>query len=171
MGCRVLVLEGDVALRSAYAMQLNGLGHSVTPVASAEDALPLIRLGEFDCLLVDHKLPKMTGIDFVKCVRGIDDRVGIVLMTVSDPADVDKLCEGLGIWAVVSRSVPIATIETKIHEACELASMSAAQESAFIARFESETRKLRMVNDDLMNETGVWQIGNLLDADEKRTHF
>lgn len=156
MGCRVMILENDPSLRGIYAIQLNGMGHSVTPMGSGEEALKCFKPGEFDCLLVDYRLPKMTGIDFVKRVRAVDDRVGIVISTAADRDAVDRMCEGLGIWSVVSKSSPVSVIEEKIHEACELSHMSPEKEAAFAEGFDSETQQLKVLSKDLLNETGIW---------------
>lgn len=156
MGCRVMILEDDPNLRGLYAIQLNGMGHSVTPVSSGEEALKCFKPGEFDCLLVDYRLPKMTGIDFIKKVRAQDDRVGIVISTAANRDEVDHQCEGLGVWSVISKPSPISLIEEKIHEACELAHMSPEKEAVFAEGFASEARHLQVLSKDLLNETGIW---------------
>lgn len=156
MGCRVMILEDDPNLRGIYAVKLNGLGHSITPVGSGEEALKCFRPGDFDCLLVNARLPKMSGFDFVKKVREQDTKVGIVVSTAGNHAEVDRMCEGLGIWSVVDKASPILLIEEKIHEACELSHLSPEKEAAFIEGLNEESKQLEVIRKDLMNETGMW---------------
>jgi CheY-like chemotaxis protein len=156
MGCRVLILEDDPNLRGIYTVQLNSLGHTTTPVGSGEEALKCFKSGDFDCLLVNARLPKMSGLDFVKKVREQDLKVGIVVSTAGNHAEVDRQCEGLGVWSVVEKTSPILLIEEKIHEACELAHLSPEKEAAFIEGLNDESKQLAVIRKDLMNETGAW---------------
>lgn len=161
MGCRVLILEDDANLRGMYAIRLNGMGHSVTPVGSAEDGLRQFKPGEFDCLLVNDRLPKMSGIDFIKRVRALDERVGIVVTAKYNKTEVDHLCDGLGVWAVVEKSAPMIVIDEKIHEACELSHLSPEKEAAFIEGLNEESKQLNVLHKDLMSETGIWPTDQL----------
>lgn len=156
MGCRVMILEDDPSLRSIYTVQLNSMGHTITPVGSAEEALKVFKPGDFDCLLVDYRLPKMTGVEFVKRVRAKDDRVGVVISTAANRDEVDHLVEGLGVWAVISKPSPVSYIEEKIHEACELSHLSPEKEAAFVAGFDEESKQMNVLSKDLLNETGIW---------------
>lgn len=161
MGCRLMILEDDPNLRGVFTIRLNDMGHSVTPVASAEAALQYFKPGEFDCLFVNSRLPKMSGLDFVKQVRAQDDKVGIVISTKDNKAEIDRLCDGLGVWSVVSKSDPIELINEKIHEACELSHLSPEKEAAFIESLNEESKHLQAIREDLMNETGVWRTDQL----------
>jgi two-component system phosphate regulon response regulator PhoB len=42
----------------------------VTPVSSAEEALARIRVERFDLLVLDWNLPKMTGVELCRLLRG-----------------------------------------------------------------------------------------------------
>jgi CheY-like chemotaxis protein len=156
MTCRLLVLEDDTNLRNIYASHLEGEGNTVVACANAEEALAKFKPGEFDAMLVDYRLPKMSGLDFVRRVRAKDEKVGVVIATAANLEEVDQKCEGLGVWAVIPKPSTLSRITEKIHEACELSHLSPEKEAEFVKGLEKETRGLKSLRVDLLNETGIW---------------
>jgi hypothetical protein len=70
----LLVVEDDETQRDAI-VQLVGQGEDVevTAVGTSEDALTALESGRFDCMVLDLKLPDMTGFDLLEKVKS-DER-------------------------------------------------------------------------------------------------
>jgi signal transduction histidine kinase/ActR/RegA family two-component response regulator len=67
---RILVLDDDASVRSAYAKALTGLGSVVHAAATPTRALDLLAAYEFDVALVDFRLAgPLDGIDVVREMR------------------------------------------------------------------------------------------------------
>jgi len=58
---RVLVLDDDTLVRESIAAFLEDDGFSVASVSSAEDALVMLKSGDYDVCLTDQTLPGMNG--------------------------------------------------------------------------------------------------------------
>jgi two-component system NtrC family sensor kinase len=58
---RVLVVDDEEPLRIALERYLSGLGHAVTATGSGTDALRSIALEPFDALILDMRMPDMSG--------------------------------------------------------------------------------------------------------------
>lgn len=59
---RIMAVDDDNLVLTTMSAQLEDLGHLVTAVSSAEQALQLLQRGErFDLLVTDHSMPGMTG--------------------------------------------------------------------------------------------------------------
>jgi len=56
-------------------------------------ALDMIRLGEFDLVITDLKMPDMCGVDFIKYIRKFDTSIPIVVVTAS--ADTETKSDAL----------------------------------------------------------------------------
>ena len=78
---RVLVVDDELAIRTAFAMALDDAGCYVQSVGSAEEALARLQPGVFDVLLVDLDLPGMSGVDLIRRVRAQDEAVHIIIIT------------------------------------------------------------------------------------------
>jgi DNA-binding response OmpR family regulator len=78
---RVLVIDDEVAIRTAFAMALEEAGCAVQAVGSAEEALERLQPGAFDLLLVDLDLPGMSGVELIRRVRAQDEAVHCIVVT------------------------------------------------------------------------------------------
>lgn len=157
MGCRILVVEDDSVTKALYTQYLKQKGHEVVNADSGEDGVKMFASGIYDCLLVDYWLPGMDGIEFVRKIRQQDDRVGVVIVTM-DQQKVDDLCDGLSVYSVMQKPVELSKMTEKVCEACELAHMSPEAEAQFIKGMSEETKKMKDITKDLMNETGFHQV-------------
>jgi len=68
-GARVLVVDDDADIRDVVSAMLEAVELVVTPTASAEEALQRIWSEEFDLLVLDWNLPKMSGIELCRMLR------------------------------------------------------------------------------------------------------
>lgn len=79
---RVLAVDDDALVLMNTAAMLEDLGHVVTEAFSGEAALKLMREGhEFDLVITDHAMPKMTGMDLARALRTEWPRLPIVMAT------------------------------------------------------------------------------------------
>ena len=66
---RILLAEDNpVSQRVATAM-LGKHGHKVTLASTGVEALEAWEAGEFDVILTDNQMPKMGGLEVVRCIR------------------------------------------------------------------------------------------------------
>jgi len=75
---RILLVEDSPETLHATADLLEVLGHLVTPVASAEDALQALSRDTFDVMCSDIELPGMSGQELARRVRRDYPQVGII---------------------------------------------------------------------------------------------
>ena len=66
---RVLVVDDDEALRSAFARVLTKEGYAVHLAASAEDALAYVKEERPDAILLDLRMPLINGVGFLYRLR------------------------------------------------------------------------------------------------------
>jgi signal transduction histidine kinase/DNA-binding response OmpR family regulator len=75
---RILLVEDSPDTLHATTDLLEMLGHRVTPVASAEDALQALSRDTFDVMCSDIELPGMSGQELARRVRRDYPQVGII---------------------------------------------------------------------------------------------
>ena len=96
-GGRILIVEDERAQRDALAQYLVRLGHSVTAVATGEEAVNLLARRGHAILITDLRLAGMSGLDVVRRAHELDEDFGVLLMTAY--ASVDSAIEALRIGA------------------------------------------------------------------------
>ncbi len=68
---KILVVDDEPAVRGFLTKLLVGKGHEVDSVGSASDALTMIKSGRYGVILLDVKMPGMSGNELYKRVQKI----------------------------------------------------------------------------------------------------
>jgi DNA-binding response OmpR family regulator len=66
MGAKVLVVEDELELSEAYEIILSGAGYTVSIARDGYDALKLLESLEPDIILLDLRMPRVNGLEFLK---------------------------------------------------------------------------------------------------------
>jgi two-component system KDP operon response regulator KdpE len=81
---RVLLVDDEPAIRRALRAPLLELGFQVDEVSRGEEALHLLRAGNFDAVLLDINMPGIGGIETLRRIRTFASRLPILMLTVRD---------------------------------------------------------------------------------------
>ena len=77
----ILVVDDEAAQRELLGGFLESRGFTVAVAASAEDALEIIRRDPPDMVLLDVRLPGMSGIEALAEIRKLAERLPVLLIT------------------------------------------------------------------------------------------
>ena len=80
---RVLLVDDDPSLAELMANQLGDLREefSIRIETDPSDALEAVESGGIDCVVSDHHMPQMTGLELLRYVREIDADLPFILFT------------------------------------------------------------------------------------------
>lgn len=78
---KILVVEDDFLIRLNTLDMLEELGHTSVEASTAEEALATIGTADFDILLTDMGLPKMSGTELAALVRESHPDIGVIFAT------------------------------------------------------------------------------------------
>ncbi len=78
---RVLVADSDDAVRQAAHELLERFGCEVETAHNGEEACLMVRSFHYDAVIVDIRLPDMTGFECFSQLRDIRERIPVILMT------------------------------------------------------------------------------------------
>ena len=101
---RVAIVDDDDAVRDSFRFLLEVAGHAVEAFASAAEFLKS-EMRHLACLIVDHHIPHMTGLDLVQKLRA--DGVGIPILLITwmpSPAVLARAAE-LGVERVLEKPI------------------------------------------------------------------
>ncbi|HET7773493.1 MAG TPA: response regulator transcription factor [Burkholderiaceae bacterium] len=106
---RILLAEDDPVLADGLLRSLRRAGYAVDAVASGTEADYALSTQEFDLLILDLGLPKMSGLDVLRRLRGRDSRLPVLILTAAD--SVDARVKGLDLGADDFMAKPFALEE------------------------------------------------------------
>jgi two-component system response regulator FixJ len=98
----IAIVDDDLAVRDSLRFLLEVIGHLVETFASAAEFLKA-NIQHFACLILDHHMPNMTGLQLAERLRA--DGVGIPILLVTgspSPAIVARAAE-LGVERVLEK--------------------------------------------------------------------
>lgn len=121
---KVLIVEDEKVLNEAYELVLQRNGFEVTPAFNGQEALAKTKDQQFDLILLDLRMPKMDGVEFLKKLKPAKNAPNtkiIIFSNYDDQNEVDEAIKSgatryiLKAWSSPGELVKIVT-ETLNHK-------------------------------------------------------
>ena len=100
---QILVADDDAAIRALLRTVLEEESYAVSEATNGQEALEGIRAGKHDLVLLDMRLPGMTGIDVLKQLREQQGEVPVVLMTAYGSPNIAIQASSLGAYGYITK--------------------------------------------------------------------
>jgi two-component system chemotaxis response regulator CheY len=96
---RVLVVDDSQVVRSVARKILEGLEFEIWEASDGQEALEICHRGLPDAVLLDWNMPVMTGIEFLRALRGMAGGDEPVVVFCTTETDMEHIQEALGAGA------------------------------------------------------------------------
>jgi two-component system, NtrC family, response regulator AtoC len=126
---RILIVDDDPAVQSALFKALNKRGYEIAQATSAEAALERVKEASFDLVILDVRLPGMSGMDAIPHLRQIDPRVVIIVITGHDSKELASTAIRNGAYDYFPKPFSYSEIEIVIKRALEKRRLRAEAEA------------------------------------------
>lgn len=93
---KILIVDDEQIVRDSLTHWFEEDGYQVSSAADAFDVLKDLQPGKYDIMLIDIKMPKMSGLELLEKVKGIDPDCIVIIITAyaSVPSAVQALKNG-----------------------------------------------------------------------------
>ncbi len=81
MNDRILIVDDEDSLRLSMKMRLKGAGFEVDDASDGEAALDKIRENQYDVVLLDIKMPNLSGLDALPLIVQTAPKTDVIMMT------------------------------------------------------------------------------------------
>jgi CheY-like chemotaxis protein len=122
-GLRVLVVEDERELARLFADYLVELGHRSDVVSSAEAALERLRDAPPHVIVLDVKLPAMSGLEFLSLPAVRESGVPVVVVSGYVNEEQARECLNLGALEFLTKPVPLQVLGTVLDHVAMLAAL------------------------------------------------
>jgi len=78
---KILVVDDDDDISIVMKMMLDHFGHHVETASNGNEAIELAASKKYDVILMDVKMPGMSGIDAYRQIKSVDKASNIVFVT------------------------------------------------------------------------------------------
>jgi GAF domain-containing protein/CheY-like chemotaxis protein len=117
---RILVIDDEDTVRDILSRMLKIKGHEVVAASDGEEGIERFKSGEFDLVFTDLGMPKISGWEVGKIIKGLNPKVPIAMITGwGMELNKEKMSES-GIDLVVSKPFNFDQVVQLVSEAMEL---------------------------------------------------
>jgi DNA-binding response OmpR family regulator len=104
----ILFVEDNKELAKSLSGHLTEEGYAVTPANSGESALEELQKKEFAIVVLDLKLPKLSGFEVLKSTKKNFPKTKVIVLTAyADPMNI-TMCKELGSDEVIAKPYDLA---------------------------------------------------------------
>jgi len=115
----ILIVDDDPQLRHSFEKLLRQEGHTVSAAATGEAGIALARSRHFDLLIMDVRLPGISGLEAFQAVRAIEPRLPVIIMTAFGTTETAIEATKMGAFDFVLKPFDIPDILNLIQQAIE----------------------------------------------------
>ncbi len=103
---RILIIDDEPNITSSFVSLLTDEGHLAEGASDAETGLKRIARSRYDLVLLDLNLPGLSGIDFLKRIKG--DATAPMVLVISGQSEIAVALEAMKLGAVDYLEKPVA---------------------------------------------------------------
>ena len=117
---RILVVDDDKDIRQISAAALARFGYQVDAAEDGAAAWEALQADNYDLLITDHNMPKLTGVELVEQLRAAHMELPVILVTGASPAEEMDRNPRLRLAAILLKPVwpdqLLETVREVLHE-------------------------------------------------------
>lgn len=113
----VLVCDDEEPIRSALKKYLVQQGYDVSTAATGEEALAVLKRQKIACLLLDVRLPGLSGVELVPQVMELEPNIALLMLTAVNDATIAALCMQRGALDYLTKPVELTDLTRAIQRA------------------------------------------------------
>ncbi|MDP2045207.1 MAG: sigma-54 dependent transcriptional regulator [Deltaproteobacteria bacterium] len=115
----ILIVDDDAQLRQSFEKLLNAEGHTVKTASSGETAIALVKAAVPDLVIMDVRMPGMSGLEAFRAIHEIEPKLPVIIMTAFGTTDTAIEATKLGAFEYVLKPPEIPDILALISQALE----------------------------------------------------
>ena len=119
----VLLVDDDTAFRQVMASELTRLGYQIEAVGTGEEAVRRVAASEPDVILLDMRLPGMSGLDVLKYIQTSAPATAVVMLTGHGSIDTAIESIRIGAFDYVVKPCSLDELNIRIQRAVERRSL------------------------------------------------
>jgi two-component system OmpR family response regulator len=111
---RILLAEDDSVLADGLTRSLRQSGYVTDCVSNGQEADNALSAQDFDLLILDLDLPKMSGLDVLRRLRSRDSRIPVLILTAGDSVEQRVKALDLGADDYMAKPFALSELEARV---------------------------------------------------------
>ena len=114
---RILIVDDDAAIRELLKEFFQGLGYEITTAANGSEALTVISQHDFDCVMSDHVMPNMNGLELLEQIRELGKKVPFLMITGYPTIEIAVEVMKRGAYDYITKPLQLEDVRIKLERA------------------------------------------------------
>ncbi len=110
----VLVVDDEEPIRTALKKYLTQQGYEVSTAASGQEALNVLQRQKIACMLLDVRMPGLSGVDLVPQVMELEPNIALLMLTAVNDATSAALCMQRGAMDYLTKPIELTDLANAI---------------------------------------------------------
>lgn len=115
----LLIVDDDLAVRTVIARKMEASGYNCIAVSNGNEALETIGTQTFDLVLLDIKMPGLSGIQILPQIVARHPDTGVVMITAMDDTTTAVEAMQLGAYDYITKPFSLEELTNRIAQALE----------------------------------------------------
>lgn len=116
---KIMIADDEERLRVTLGRMLTARGLDVVTLASGQEALERLKSDSFDVVLLDLRMPGMSGLETLARMKEVDPSVEVILLTGHASMEAAREATKLGVYDYLLKPCSVDEIILRIESAYE----------------------------------------------------
>lgn len=116
---QILIVDDNLEVSQVVVQMLEHLGYLSVSCGHAQEALVHLQSQKFDLMLIDYRMPEMTGLDLILLLRQEGCNVPIVMMTGYTATEDRILSEKIGDFTILKKPIALPELAEALEESLD----------------------------------------------------
>lgn len=160
---RILVADDEENIRMLLSETLKDEGYEIVEVTNGDEAVKEVKKSDFDCVLMDVRMPVLDGMEAFLKIREIRNNLPVIFLTAYGSSDLAIKAMKKGAYDYLTKPFDLEELKVKVKKAIELKELT---ENA--PKFEKDEN--RYISDEIVGNSPKMQevfkqIGKVAESD------
>jgi two-component system, NtrC family, response regulator AtoC len=114
---QILIVDDDEAIRELLKEFFQGLGYGVVTAVNGSEGLRLISRHSFDCIISDHLMPDMNGLELLEQIREQNKKVPFLMITGYPTIETAVEVMKQGAYDYITKPLELEDVRIKVERA------------------------------------------------------
>lgn len=110
----IVVIDDEKNVCGLLKQVFEAEGYKVMAINDPEEGVNLVKKEKPDCVLLDVKMPKMSGVDVLMEIREVNKKVGIIMITGYGNLENALECMKLGAFDYITKPFDIKFVKDMV---------------------------------------------------------
>jgi DNA-binding NtrC family response regulator len=122
MSKKILIIDDEPDFLETMSAIIKGWGFDIIEARDGKEGVDAVRAKKPDIVILDYIMPVMDGIATLKKIRGIDNKVPVIMFTAHPEVKAIKGAEKLGVSAFIPKLCAFSDVSSSLRSAVEMIS-------------------------------------------------